>query len=471
MWRVFGVYVRTGSIALAVFEVCVLNGAFASIYYLIRYPDYSFLLPPALATVMWIVMFSLGIYETSCRVNLAVFARRLMFSCAIGGLILAVIQTMAGVEQNYDSSRPQLLAIWLVLGSFCFILLSRLLLRVTTVSTGLRPRILVLGTGQVAAALRDLIEGQPGNALSLQGYCAEAREPSGAGGPAGPIAAPGIPAASVVVAPENLVEYAITHSISEIVVALDERRGQFPTAQLLDCKFQGVRITEVSTFIERETGRVSLDSLYPSWLIFADGFRGGRRRTVIKRLFDILVSSLLLLLVAPALCLIIPLIKLDSPGPIFYRQTRVGLTGRPFEVFKFRSMRIDAEGDGKPRWASGADDRVTRVGKFMRKTRIDEIPQIINVLRGDMSFVGPRPERPFFVEKLALVIPYYHERHRVKPGITGWSQINFPYGASIADAREKLKYDLYYMKNYSIFLDMVIILKTCRVVMFSEGAR
>ena len=258
---------------------------------------------------------------------------------------------------------------------------------------------------------------------------------------------------------------------SEVVLALEERRNSLPVKDLLRIKTRGLHVIDFSGFIERETGRVNLDTLNPSWLIFSDGFSSTQLASSIsKRVFDVAVSLLLLALSFPVLVLFSILIKLESPGPIFYRQTRVGLYGQTFEVVKLRSMRQDAEKDG-PKWAAENDPRVTRIGRIIRTVRIDEIPQAWSVLKGEMSFVGPRPERPQFVAQLEEMLPYYAERHMVKPGITGWAQINYPYGASTEDARQKLEYDLYYAKNYSPFLDLLILLQTARVVLWPDGAR
>jgi len=260
------------------------------------------------------------------------------------------------------------------------------------------------------------------------------------------------------------------HGIDEIVVAVDERRGALPIHELLDCRLGGVQVLDLASFFERETGRIKLESLSPSWLVFEDGFRQGWIRDRAKRAFDVLVSLALLVAAAPIMLLAAVAVRLDSPGPVLYRQVRVGQHGRPFEVLKFRSMRADAEADGKPRWASRDDPRITRVGRILRKSRIDELPQLVNVLRGEMSFVGPRPERPEFVRELAQRIPYYNERHRVKPGITGWAQISHGYADSERDAREKLEYDLYYVKNHSLFFDLYILLRTIEVVLWGRGA-
>ena len=270
-----------------------------------------------------------------------------------------------------------------------------------------------------------------------------------------------------------LIDYAQQHHVQEIVVAIEDRRKTFPVNDLLDCKMCGIDVTEAQTFFERETGKVRLETLNPSWLVYSDGFRHVGFQLAVKRAFDIFASSLILLVTWPFMLLAAIAIFVESgfKGPILYRQVRVGQNWRLFQVLKFRSMVVNAEKAGSPQWAQKNDSRITRVGKFIRRSRIDELPQIFNVLRGDMSFIGPRPERPEFVEQLTENIPYYAERHRVKPGITGWAQVRYPYGASDEDAREKLQYDLYYVKNYSLFLDCLILFQTAEVVIFGQGAR
>jgi sugar transferase (PEP-CTERM system associated) len=228
---------------------------------------------------------------------------------------------------------------------------------------------------------------------------------------------------------------------------------------------------DLTTFFERESGRIELESLNTSWLVFADGFEQGLFKAWVKRAFDMAVSAVLLLVCMPIMVITAILIKLEDHGPVFYRQDRVGQGGHVFSLLKFRSMRVNAEKDGAPQWARQNDARVTRLGAFIRKARIDELPQAFNVLRGDMSFVGPRPERPFFVDQLRRDIPYYGYRHAIKPGITGWAQVRYPYGASVEDAIEKLKYDLYYVKNNTLFLDLIILFQTVQVVIFQDGAR
>jgi sugar transferase (PEP-CTERM system associated) len=270
----------------------------------------------------------------------------------------------------------------------------------------------------------------------------------------------------------TLPELARQHRVDEIVVALTERRsGSMPLRQLLDCKVSGTKVHDLNTHFEKTLGQIRVDYLNASWLIFGDGFNQGAWRTAVKRVFDIVSASILCLLAAPIMLVTAALIKLESRGPVFYRQERVGLNGNSFFVTKFRSMRTDAEKDGKPRWASANDDRVTRVGNVIRRVRIDELPQLFNVLRGDMSLVGPRPERPFFVEQLTQEIPFYALRHSVKPGVTGWAQVRYHYGATVEDSLQKLQFDLYYVKNHTLFLDLVVLLETVGVVLTGKGAR
>lgn len=270
---------------------------------------------------------------------------------------------------------------------------------------------------------------------------------------------------------ESLLDLVRAWDIDELVVAIRDRRGSLPVRELLDCKLHEVSVTDLSSFIERERRYINLDSLNTSWLVFGSGFRRDAGRTFIKRSVDVLLCLLLLILTAPLMLLTALAIKLESPGPVFYCQERVGQGNKLYWLYKFRSMREDAEKDGVPRWAQSNDERITRVGGIIRKLRIDELPQLFNVLHGDMSLVGPRPERPLFTQQLSENIPYYLARHSLRPGITGWAQVCYPYGASVEDARYKLQYDLYYLKNHNFFLDLLIILRTVGVVSFGEGSR
>ncbi len=261
-------------------------------------------------------------------------------------------------------------------------------------------------------------------------------------------------------------------SVSEIVIAVRERRGGvLPLRHLLDCKLQGAKVMDLQSFYEREQGVLRIDNMRASWMIFGQGFDQGITRDVVKRVFDVLVGLLLLVATLPILLLAMLAVALDSGLPVFYSQERVGHAGKRIRIHKLRTMRQDAESDGKPVWAGIQDSRVTRVGRFLRKTRIDELPQLWNVLMGEMSFVGPRPERPVFVEQLTEQIPFYDVRHSVKPGVTGWAQVRYQYGSSLADGLSKLQYDLYYVKNHSLFLDLMILVETLQVVVLGKGAR
>jgi len=259
--------------------------------------------------------------------------------------------------------------------------------------------------------------------------------------------------------------------VDRIVVGLTDRRGRLPIEPLLRAKLSGVRVEDATTTYERLTGKILIDDLKPSWLIFSDGFRASRGTRFVKRMLDLSLSLIGFILASPLMLLTALAVKLDSPGPALYSQERVGENGRVFSIYKFRSMRIDAEQAGAPIWATDKDPRVTRVGRVIRLTRLDELPQLWNVLNGDMSFVGPRPERPFFVAQLAREIPFYMQRHAVKPGATGWAQVKYRYGSSIEDAMEKLRYDLYYIKHLSVFFDLTIVLDTVKVILFGKGAK
>ena len=271
---------------------------------------------------------------------------------------------------------------------------------------------------------------------------------------------------------QSLSDTAHNLNVDEIIIAVHERRGGIlPLRELLDCKLCGVKVLDLASYFERALGQIRLDSLRAGWLIFGEGFRQGWGRTFVKRLFDIVAALILLFLALPVMLATVILIVLEDGFPVFYTQERVGLNGRLFKVVKFRSMRKDAESDGKPRWATANDDRTTRVGRVIRKLRVDELPQLFSVLTGDMSLVGPRPERPFFVDQLTRDIPFYAVRHSVKPGVTGWAQVSYHYGASVDDSIQKLQYDLYYVKNHTLFLDIVILFETVGVVLTGKGAQ
>ncbi|MFM8331049.1 MAG: TIGR03013 family XrtA/PEP-CTERM system glycosyltransferase [Candidatus Methylumidiphilus sp.] len=338
-------------------------------------------------------------------------------------------------------------------------LVSRLLFLKCADNQALKRRILVLGAGYRGNMIREFEKRSPHLGFRIIGYIRMGDEPIR------------VEAERILDLRTRLFEFVSREDIDEIVVAPDDRRGGIAVDDVLDCKMAGYGVMDLLTFFEREAGLLRVDSLHPSWLLFSDGFRLSGASQAVKRWFDVAASLALLAATWPIMLLTAAAILIESGrgAPMLYRQVRVGLHGRPFKVIKFRSMRTDAEKDGKAQWARANDDRITRVGKFIRKVRIDELPQLFNVLKGEMSFVGPRPERPEFVEKFEETIPYYSERHRVKPGITGWAQLCYQYGASYQDTIEKLQYDLYYVKNYSVFLDLLIILQTIEVVLWGKG--
>jgi sugar transferase (PEP-CTERM system associated) len=322
----------------------------------------------------------------------------------------------------------------------------------------LEQRVLILGTGQTARLVAQHIGRQQDFAYRLVGFVDEGDDGDLDG------------RHDVLGTAEDIRRIVAEQHVDRIVVSLSDRRGRLPIEELLRAKLSGVRVEDATTTYERLTGKILIDDLKPSWLIFSDGFRASRLTRFVKRMLDLALSIIGFVLASPLMLLTAAAIKLDSPGPVLYTQERVGENGRVFTVFKFRSMRPDAE-QGRPVWARDGDDRITRIGRIIRLTRLDELPQLWNVMRGDMSFVGPRPERPFFVEQLAREIPFYLQRHAVKPGLTGWAQVKYRYGASIEDATEKLRYDLYYIKHMSIFFDLTIVLDTVKVILFGKGAK
>jgi sugar transferase (PEP-CTERM system associated) len=321
-------------------------------------------------------------------------------------------------------------------------------------------RVLILGAGPQATSIAALIKDNPMTGLEVAGLIGPGR------------AAPGTPAHLQILGPDHqLAAIARAQRAARLVVALEERRGTLPVAELLQARMDGLLVEEREAMYERIAGKIAIEGLRPSYLIFGAGFRKKPLQVAIKRTIDIAASSVGLLAASPICLLAAIAIKLDSRGPVLFRQARVGQYGRPFHILKFRTMRHDAEQQSGPVWASKNDARVTRTGWLLRLTRIDEIPQMLNVLAGQMSFVGPRPERPFFVKELSKEIPLYPARLSVKPGITGWAQVNHHYGASLEDAMEKLRYDLYYVKNLGPLFDLNIILRTVGVILFGKGAR
>ncbi|MCL9982891.1 MAG: TIGR03013 family PEP-CTERM/XrtA system glycosyltransferase [Erythrobacter sp.] len=405
------------------------------------------------ALVIWLAMIAVGVYGPYALRSLRFAGARVLVAISLGIIALAVIDFIIPTDFFWRSTLLYTMGLAIVV-----LVADRLLLNSFLGSSAFRRRVMVLGAGDRAQRLRELGD-QPETGFAIVSYIAMSDDPR--------IVEEAIPRSAI----HDLGRFVENLGVSEVVLALQERRNALPLKDLLRIKTKGVHVNDFSSFIERETGRVDLDTINPSWLIFSDGFSSSRMfSSAVKRIFDITASVILLALTLPVIVLFAAIVKLDSKGPAFFRQQRVGLYGEPFTLIKLRSMRTDAEKNGA-KWAEENDPRVTRVGRLIRKLRIDELPQAWSVLKGQMSFVGPRPEVPTFVDSLEEEIPFYGERHMVKPGITGWAQINYPYGASVEDSRRKLEYDLYYAKNYTPFLDFVILLQTVRVILWPEGAR
>jgi sugar transferase (PEP-CTERM system associated) len=319
----------------------------------------------------------------------------------------------------------------------------------------LRERVYILGAGERAKALVEALRNRNDLGMEVVGW-------------AGAIGNGSLTREAV---GSHLISLWQQGRLERVIVALSDRRGTMPTADLLQLRLRGVKIDDATALLEKITGKIDVDDLNPSWLIFGQGFRLNTFFLALRRLVSILMALALLALVLPLIPIIILAIRLTSPGPVLYRQKRVGRLGQVFSCYKFRTMRADAEADAGPTWAGDEDPRITRVGRWLRITRFDEIPQLWNVLKGDMAFVGPRPERPEFVEWLNREIPYYQLRHILRPGITGWAQISYKYGSSVEDAKEKLRYDLFYIKNLSLGLDLLIIFQTVKIVLLGRGAK
>jgi len=403
--------------------------------------------------VVMAAMIAVSVYGSEALRSLRFAGARLLVAVSLAIIALAFLDFLLPGTTFWRSTLFYAMGL-----SIALLMLNRVVVGGILGASAFRRRVLVLGAGPRAQRLRQL-GARPESGFAVVGYV-DMNEGQ-------PLLEQAIQRSAI----EDLSRFVADLGASEVVLALEERRNALPLKDLLRIKTAGVHVNDFSSFMERETGRVDLDTLNPSWLIFSDGFSSGRAlSSVAKRLFDIAVSGALLLLTFPVIALFALLVKLDSRGPAFFRQQRIGLYGQPFTLLKLRSMRIDAEAGGA-QWASENDPRITRLGRLIRKVRIDELPQVWTVLNGQMSFVGPRPEVPQFVDDLEDKLPYYAERHMVKPGITGWAQINYPYGASIEDSRRKLEYDLYYAKNYTPFLDLLILLQTLRVVLWPEGAR
>lgn len=410
----------------------------------------------AFAFVMQMSLVAFGAYQRQSNQSDNMLAVRVGASLLLGSVVLGLMYYIVPI---FLTGRGALaLAVFV---SFVVIMAIRLVFHRISEVYDLRLRILVLGAGAMANLIRVSEAGGEIDGINIISFMPM---------PGDQQAEKGI---GLVSTPGALVKYVEGKRIDVIVLAMDERRKGLPVHELLDCKMGGIEVIDLLTFFERYTNKIRLDIMQPSWLFLSDGFQVSNFRRMWKRLVDVVGVLFLLPFVLPVVLVLALVIFIESKGKgsVFYTQTRVGENGRLFKIYKFRSMVVDAEQDGIPRWATKHDSRITRVGAFLRKFRLDEIPQLYNILKGDMSFVGPRPERPEFVERLSQVVPYYNERHRVRPGLSGWAQIRYSYGASEEDGLEKLQYDLYYVKNYSILLDALVLLQTAEVVLLGRGAQ
>jgi sugar transferase (PEP-CTERM system associated) len=457
--RIFGHYVSSRVLVLLMLEAMAFFGVliFAGRIRLGEGVSAFTLFPDAIlfALVTCIAFSASGLYQSGVSQSLRRVVPAVGLSLFIAMLALGVISYL--FPRAYIGRGVLTLAILLALGVTFF---TRVVLGRFALSGILRSRVMIVGGGEevnhVVATVDDRAK-LHSEIVAIAPLSQHTIVPSNI---------------APVLDGSNLPAACINLRVDEIVVALRDQRGStLPMDALLQCKLKGIKVTDLSAFLERIQGRIRLDGLRASTLIYGDGFRQGATRTISKRIFDVFTSLTLLVLAAPLMLIAAIVVAIESKGPVLYTQERVGEGSRTFGILKFRSMVADAEKDGKPRWAQANDSRVTRFGKFMRRTRIDELPQLINVLRGEMSFVGPRPERPFFVSQLKQRIPLYDARHTVKPGLTGWAQVRHSYAASEEDSRSKLEYDLFYVKNHTLLLDILILIETAGVVVTGKGAR
>jgi len=465
MLRIFGYYVPKPYVLLAVCETAafflsLILGALARFGWSLSEDSELFGLV-ASASVYAIVMTSsltsMGLYQRGLQQAEAGFVVRMSLAFVLGTCLMALF--FYAVPTVFVGRG--ILGLGLIFSFIAVTLIRETFARLANVES-LKRRLLVVGAGFNAKRIDDLVSREPRLAFVVVGYLP-------------------LPNSPTVISDDKLIhderlplDIAMRHGVDEIVLAADDRRGILPVDDLVECRMSGFEVVDLLTFFEKELALVKIDLLYPSWIFLAPhGFGIGLSGLYGKRIFDVAVGILMLAVTAPIMCLVAVASLIESRGrdPVFYHQVRVGEGGKLFRLHKFRSMRVDAEADGVPRWASERDSRITPIGGFLRKTRLDELPQVFNVLKGQMSLVGPRPERPEFVQHLSAAIPYYCERHRVKPGVTGWAQLLYPYGSGDEDAKRKLEFDLYYVKHAGIILDLVIILQTVEVVVFGKGAR
>jgi sugar transferase (PEP-CTERM system associated) len=443
-----------GDFACAIIALCT--------GHLVRFdtlPDpYEFLVSDGLRLLIFIgivsfVSYLMELYDTQKKLRKReIFVRSVVGAAASFFLLSSLLYIMPFVDFGRG---------WLLLSLVNFVFFQFLwhVIHKYIRELSMERRVLVIGTGPLAKLIGGLIV-TTNHTHTLAGYFGCCRE------------SVDVPDECIIGSgEEGIAEAARRENAEKIVISLTERRGGFPLSDLMHCKFSGIEVTDAPSFYEQVTGKLLLESITPGWFIFSNGFKVTRPARAFKRIFDKILSCLCLLVTLPLFPIIALAIKITSPGPVLFRQVRTGMHEKEFVLYKFRTMRTDAETGTGAVWAQKDDPRVTSFGKFLRKSRLDELPQLFNVLKGDMSFIGPRPERPEFVEKLKKQIPYYSHRHFVKPGITGWAQIKYPYGASVEDALEKLRYDLFYIKNLSITLDLLIFFETIKVILYSRGGR
>lgn len=463
MIRLFRHSISTNAFILALLEFCLLTFFVYQNFetLLLAGEGHYFLICVSFSILIILVFMSLGLYNRDITTNQKIMAIRFLF--AIGLLLIVatcinkIVFHMTG-GMLYYPSWVLMLRVFIV-GFFLFLIR---MIYVQTIALRFLRKILVIGAGRMAERLNELFENPSMHGIKFVGFIGVKDENVG------------MPAFMSLARDdfklEKLAELFRQFRAEEIVFAPDDKRG-ISLEAFLHLKLKGYKIYDFQSFVEQEKGRIEVEHLNMSGFVFTDGFSFGFVHDVLKRAFDLIIASLIFMITLPVIIMAIICIKIESKGPALFSQERVGFEGKPFQLYKLRSMNVDAEKKSGPKWAAENDDRITRIGRILRKTRIDELPQLWNVIKGDMSFVGPRPERPVFVSDLAKKIPYYQERHVVKPGITGWAQINYPYGASLEDAKEKLCYDLYYAKNRSLFLDLTILLQTVRVVLWPTGVR
>jgi len=442
---------------LCTLPLVLYSNSFTAIVEVSVIPD-NYLLIYALAFALFnqLTSLALGLYNSKLRVNFRGVIRRLLMSIAVAFFVITIVNPFYG-----QYALPVEILAMASLLSFLIVGLFRYLTFQIDFFGFNKRVVLVLGAGERASIIeRRMRRDVDRQNFSVHGYIimnGDAEE--------------GIKEETRIDLNGSLVNYALKHEIDEIVVASDERRNNIPVDELFACKIRGIEITEILDFIERETGQIAVNLIYPSWVIYSNGFASvNYLRNTLDWIFNASMAFVLFVLTWPIMLITVILMKIDEgiTAPVFYMQERVGLDGEPFNIIKFRSMRLDAEKFGA-QMASEDDPRITKIGNYLRKYRIDELPQIYNVMRGDMGFVGPRPERPEFVQGLIKNIPYYNERHNVKPGLTGWAQLKYPYGSTEADSLEKLKYDLYYIKHRSFLLDLLILVRTVEIVLFGKG--